>query len=124
MADWSGQLGQLRQGLLVRRSCRTQDIPPVRGQGLAEWLGQLRQGILRLCGVRGCRTGWDKGFWCRGGVKRRVLGQAGVAREGVEAGEGDANGAVAGAFFAHFGGGSGEEFFLLLALLLLEENFC
>src|SRR5260370_33550 len=40
-----------------------------------------------------------------------------------QAGEGDADGTLAGAFFFHFGAGGGEEFSSLLALLLPAEKF-
>ncbi len=40
-----------------------------------------------------------------------------------QAGEGDTDGTLAGAFFFHFGAGGGEEFSLLLALLLSTEKF-
>jgi hypothetical protein len=41
----------------------------------------------------------------------------------VEAGQGDADGALAGTFFVHLIAGGGEEFSLLLTLLLLVEKF-
>ncbi len=41
----------------------------------------------------------------------------------VEAGQGDTNGTLAGAFFFHFGAGGGEEFSSLLMLLFPAKKF-